>query len=39
MKNLKQLFDKDWFVIMMAVVAVAVTIVSNYLYHGGRLVW
>ena len=35
----KQWHDNDWLASFMAVLAIAIGIVGNYIYHGGRLVW
>ena len=32
-------YNSDWFLVIMAIVTMTMTIVGNYYYHGGRLVW
>jgi hypothetical protein len=32
-------YNNDWFLCMIAAVAAAITIIGNYYYHGGHLVW
>ena len=32
-------YNNDWFVIFLTVLAIIATIIGNYYYHGGHIVW
>lgn len=32
-------YDNDWFISFMAGIALVATVIGNYYYHGGHIVW
>lgn len=32
-------YNNDWFLGFLAGAAIAVTVIGNYYYHGGQIVW
>ena len=40
MSTMKENIDRDdWYTCIMVSLALAVGVIANYYYHGGRLVW
>lgn len=37
--GMKNFIKSDWFTCIATTLAMAATVVFNYLYHGGRVVW
>lgn len=35
----KKFYDNDWFIISLSFISLTATVVANYYYHGGNVVW